>query len=296
MDQLPRLALLGVGLLGGAIAERLHRSGYPLVVYNRTKRKTRSLAQQGVRVSTRPEEALAASDVVLLLLADGPAIQACLLSPACATAVGGKTVIQMGTIGSDESRALHREIERLGGSYLEAPVLGSLAEAKAGTLIVMVGTTEEQFARWSPLFRTLGREPKLIGPVGQAASLKLALNQLIAAEIAAFALSLGLVQRSGVSVDTFMEILRQSALFAPTFEKKLPRLLRRDYANPNFPTRHLSKDVALCLREAVEQGLGTEGLEGLLPLLERTIGQGLGEMDYSALYEAIDPARTGLTR
>ncbi|HXH86519.1 MAG TPA: NAD(P)-dependent oxidoreductase, partial [Nitrospira sp.] len=190
---------------------------------------------------------------------------------------------------SVESRTIQHEVKGCGGSYCEAPVLGSLAEAQAGTLFVMVGATEEQFARLSPLLRSLGREPRLIGPVGTAAALKLALNQLIAAEMSAFALSLGLVQRSGVSVDTFMAILRESALFAPTFDKKLPRLLKRDYRQPNFSTRHLLKDVALFLQEAGGRGLSTGGLEGIRPILEETIAQGLGEVDYSAIYERINP-------
>src|SRR6476620_4170878 len=144
----------------------------------------------------------------------------------------------MGTIAPNESLEIQREVEQQGGAYCEAPVLGSLAEAKAGTLFVMVGGTEAQFTTWSSLFRSLGREPRRIGPVGSAAALKLALNHLIAAETSAFALSLGLVQRSGVAVETYMAILRESALYAPTFDKKLPRLLKRDYHHPNFSTRH----------------------------------------------------------
>jgi len=153
----------------------------------------------------------------------------------------------------------------------------------------MVGGSEDQFAQWAPLFRSLSREPRLIGPVGKAASLKLALNQLIAAEISAFALSVGLVQRAGVPVDTFMAILRESALFAPTFEKKLPRLLTRDYQNPNFSTRHLLKDVDLFLKEASGYELTTSSLDGIRPVLERTIAQGLGNSDYSALFEIVNP-------
>ena len=72
---------------------------------------------------------------------------------------------------------------------------------------------------WAPLFGSLSRKPRLAGPVGKAASLKLALNQLIATEISAFALSLGLVQRAGVPIDTFMAILRESALFSPAFRR-----------------------------------------------------------------------------
>lgn len=283
------IALLGTGLLGRAIAERLQLVGHTVTVYNRTTTKALPLQACGITVVTRPDQAMAQADCVVLTLADAAAIRAVLLTPASLAVLCGKSVIQIGTISQEESLALQSEIERVGGSYCEAPVLGSVAEAQAGTLLVMVGGTEGQFVRWGPLFRSLSREPRLVGPVGKAASLKLALNQLIAAEISAFALSLGLVQRAGISVETFMAILRESALFAPAFEKKLPRLLTRDYQHPNFSTRHLLKDVELFLKEASGYELTTSGLEGIKPVLQRTIAQGLGDSDYSAIFEVVNP-------
>jgi len=283
------IALLGTGLLGQAIARRLQSANHAITVYNRTTTKALPLQAYGITVVTRPEQAIGQADCVILMLADAAAIRAVLLTPASLAVLRGKTVIQMGTIGQEESLVLQAEIERVGGSYCEAPVLGSLPEAQAGTLVMMVGGTEEQCVQWGPLFRSLSREPRLIGPVGKAASLKLALNQLIAAEISAFALSLGLVQRAGVPVDTCMAILRESALFAPAFEKKLPRLLTRDYQCPNFPTRHLLKDVDLFLEAATGYSLTTSSLQGIKPVLERTIAQGLGDSDYSALFEVVNP-------
>lgn len=283
------IALLGTGLLGRAMAERLQSVGHRVTVYNRTMAKALPLQSCGIAVAAQPEQAIAQADCVVLMLADAAAIRAVLLAPASLAGLRGKTVIQMGTIAQEESLAFQAEVERAGGLYCEAPVLGSLTEAKTGTLLVMVGGTEEQFIQWGPLFRSLGQEPRLIGPVGKAACLKLALNQLIAAEISAFALSLGLVQRAGVSVDTFMAVLRGSALFAQAFDKKLPRLLTRDYQHPNFSTRHLLKDVDLFLKEASGYELTASSLEGIKPVLERTIAQGLGEADYSAIFEVITP-------
>jgi 3-hydroxyisobutyrate dehydrogenase len=285
------VALLGTGLLGRAIAERLQATDHSVIAYNRTAARALPLQAYGVTIVTLPEQAIVQADVVLLVLADVAAIRAVLLPPAVEKVLVGKTVVQMGTIAPDESKTIQCEVDRFGGTYCEAPVLGSLAEAKTGTLQVMVGGTEEQFARWTPLFQSLSREPRLIGPVGAAAALKLTLNQLIAAEISAFALSLALIQRAGVPVDTFMPILRESALFASSFEKKLPRLLKRDYHNPNFSTRHLLKDVELFLAEATKQQLVVSGLEGIAPILRNTIDHGLGEVDYSAIYEIINPHR-----
>jgi len=232
---------------------------------------------------------MASTDCTLLFLTDAAAIRAVLFPPATPVDVRGRTIIQMGTISPEESRAFQRALSDREGDYFEAPVLGSLAEAKTGTLIVMGGGTADQLRRCEPVFSSLTPAAFLIGPVGQAAALKLALNHLIAAELSAFALSLGLIQRAGISVDQFMAILKSSALFAPAFEKKLPRLLARQYDKPNFPTSHLLKDVTLFADEARHRGLNVSGLEGLRALLEQAIREGYRDEDYSALFESISP-------
>ena len=284
-----RVAIVGTGLLGRAVAERLHDSGHAVTVYNRTVSKTGPLRAHGMTVAATADAAVASTDCALLFLTDAAAIRSVLFPPAAAVDLRGRTIIQMGTISPDESRTFQRLVSDAGGDYFEAPVLGSLAEAKAGTLIVMGGGTVDQLRLWEPVFSSLTPAPSLIGPVGQAAALKLALNHLIAAELSAFALSLGLIQRTGISVDQFMAILKSSALFAPAFEKKLPRMLTRQYDKPNFPTSHLLKDVTLFADEARHQGLNVAGLAGTRALLEQAIQAGYRDADYSALFESIDP-------
>jgi len=285
------VAILGTGVLGRAVAERLKATGHAVTVYNRTRSKTEPLQTLGIDVASSAAQAIRQTDCTLLFLADAAAIRSVVLSPDVQASLAGRTIIQMGTIGPQESREFRNAVADLGGNYCEAPVLGSIAEAKAGTLLVMVGGTQSQLQRWAPLFRSLGQHPRLVGPVGQAASLKLALNQLIAAEITAFSLSLGFLQRTGVSVDLFMSVLKESALFAPAFEKKLPRLLQRHYGHPNFSTTHLLKDMDLFLAEANETGLVTRTLDGIRSVLENAIAQGHGPVDYSAVYEEINPQR-----
>lgn len=284
------VALLGTGLLGQAVAERLHATGHTLSAYNRSAEKTLALRQQGIAIASNAAEAISAADVVLLLLSDATAIRAVLFEPSTSRAIRGRTIIQMGTIGPSESCSIQAAVEDLGGRYLEAPVLGSIAEAKAGTLLIMVGATPEHYAEWSPLLHALGSDVRLIGLPGKAAVMKLALNQLIAAEMAAFSLSLGLVRQSGVDVENFMAVLRKSALYAPMFDKKLPRLVERNYERPNFSTRHLLKDVELTAAAADTAHLSAGGLSGVRSLLIDTIALGLGDMDYSAVYEGVDPA------
>lgn len=284
-----RVAVLGIGLLGRAVAERLQATGHTVTVYNRTRAKAESLQSLGIMVAASAPEAMKGAECTLLFLTDAQAVRSLVLTAAAGSSLAGQTIVQMGTIGPDESRDIHHAIIAQGGDYLEAPVLGSIAETKAGTLQIMVGGTEAQLQRLSPVFRALSKEPWLVGPVGKAATIKLALNQLIAAETAAFSLSLALIQRSHVPADLFMSVLKESALFAPAFEKKFPRLHARDYDNPNFSTRHLLKDVELFLAAAKEHGVRTTGLLGVRDILSDAIRHGQGDRDYSALYEEINP-------
>ncbi|TAJ10006.1 MAG: NAD(P)-dependent oxidoreductase [Nitrospirae bacterium] len=286
------IGFLGAGLLGRPMAERLQAAGHQVTIYNRTQEKIADLPKVGIAVAAQPEAAIRAGACVILMLADAGAIRRMLLSPAGKAELKGRTVIQMGTIGPQESRAIQQEVQAAGGEYLEAPVLGSIAEAKTQRLLVMVGGTEAQFTRWAGLLKSFGPELRLIGPVGKAAALKLALNQLIAAEIAAFSLSVGLVQREGIPVEMFMGILRQSALFAPAFEKKLPRLLARNYADPNFSTKNLLKDLNLFLDEAKGLGLNPDCASGVRQLLQQAVAQGLADVDYSAVHSLVNPSDT----
>jgi 3-hydroxyisobutyrate dehydrogenase-like beta-hydroxyacid dehydrogenase len=281
------LALLGTGLMGGAIGARLLQAGHRLTVYNRTPARAAPLVAQGARLAADPGEAAEHAEVLLLLLADASAIRALLLDEQRPVRLAGRTVIQMGTIPPAESRDLQAALAEQDADYLEAPVLGSTPEAAAGRLLVMVGGSPEQFARWQGLLAVLGAGPVRVGPVGQAAALKLALNQLIASLTAAFGLSLALVQREEVPVETFMQVLRASALYAPTFDKKLSRMLERQYSAPNFPTRHLLKDVNLFLAAAAPHGLDTRALAMLRDLLVVVCGSDLADADYSALFEGI---------
>lgn len=119
--------------------------------------------------------------------------------------------------------------------------------------------------------------------------MKLALNQLIASVSSAFALSLSFVESQQIDVDIFMQILRNSALYAPTFDKKLQRMRDRNFSNPNFPTKHLLKDTNLFISEAKSLGLNVSSIEGVRQILEVAIDQGLSDADYSALFSAIAP-------
>jgi 3-hydroxyisobutyrate dehydrogenase len=283
-----QVTVLGTGLLGGEIAIRLKDQGFAVSAWNRTAQKAAPLATVGIRLPETAAGAIADAELVLLLLADANAIEATLFATDSLPDLAGRTVVQMGTIAPLESQALSERVAAAGGAYLEAPVLGSLPEARAGKLLVMAGGDAALYRRCLPVLEALSQEPRHIGGVGQAAALKLAMNQLIAGLTASFALSLGLVRKAGLDVEQFMGMLRGSALYAPTFDKKLDKYLQHDYASANFPLKHLLKDVRLMQSVMGEAGIDTGLLEAVAAAAERGIAAGYGDMDYSALYEALN--------
>jgi 3-hydroxyisobutyrate dehydrogenase len=283
-----KVGFIGTGLMGKPMAQRLLDAKLQVVAYNRTVSKLEPLRESGAEIANSPEEAIASCDCVILMLTNAAAIKDVLLSQASRQQLPGRTIIQMSTIAPTESREIHDAVVAVGGDYLEAPVLGSIPQAKSGELQVMVGASPEQFQKWSDFLKHFGTEPVLLGSVGSAAAAKLALNQLIASLTSAFALSLGFIQRQGVAVEPFMQILRQSALYAPTFDKKLQQMLDGNYANPNFPTKHLLKDTNLFLTEAQSAALNVSSLEGVRNILEMAQQLGLSDADYSSLFSAIN--------
>jgi len=114
---------------------------------------------------------------------------------------------------------------------------------------------------------------------------------LIISLTTAFATSLGFMQEKGLDIDMFMNILRQSPLFAPTFDKKLLRMLNRDFKNPNFPVKHLLKDLNLILNEFSSTGIVVDPLKEIENILSKTLDQGYSDLDYSALYNIINPMK-----
>jgi 3-hydroxyisobutyrate dehydrogenase len=282
------IALIGTGLMGQALAEHLLDCQHELTVYNRSTEKAQQLQQIGASLALDAQTAVDAAEIILMMLSDADAIHA-VLDTLELESLNNKMLIQMGTIAPDESREIAKRIRAHGGRYLECPVLGSLPEARSGTLILMAGGEQADYDAALPLLEQIGKQTQLIGDVGQGATVKLAMNQLIAGLTATFSLSLALVEKERIDVEKFMTIVRDSALYAPTFDKKLDRMLQRDYSKPNFPTKHLAKDTRLFLSVAEQLGLDTRALQGVKGLLETSLEMGLADTDYAALYAAVSP-------
>ena len=285
-----KIGFFGTGLMGFPMCEQLLAAGHSLTVFNRSREKAAPLAAKGAVIAEDSREVIKKSVCVMMMLTDHQAINEVAFQNK-ASDYQDRTFIQMGTIAPSHSRALKERFESLGADYFEAPVMGNMTHILKRELQVMVGSTKEQFAKWKEVFSAFGPDPLYIGEVGKAAAMKLALNHLIAAEITAFSASLGFIQKEGIEVETFMNVLRGSANYSKAFDNKLDRLIRRDYGSPNFSAQNLLKDISLFEEDAGKDGIETICVESMMEVIRRTMQAGYSDADYSALNETVNPSK-----
>ena len=280
--------------MGHAFVERFLSQGFTVRIFNRTQNNIKDLVDNGVIACSTANELISLSSTIILMVSDADAINKLLRLNKQSFKqddLQGKTILQMATISPRQSKEIGEVISSCGGRYLEAPVLGSIPEAKTGTLIIMAGGSKDVFKDALPILQVLGSAPRYIGETGSAAALKLAMNQLIATLTAGFSLSLGYAIKNGVDTDVFMDTVRESALYAKTYDKKLQKYLHRDFGTANFSTRHLLKDIRLFIDDAKAAGLNTDALEGIERITGQTVENGMDLMDYSSIYQVICPDR-----
>jgi 3-hydroxyisobutyrate dehydrogenase len=282
------IGILGIGLMGHAFVQRFLSQGFSVRVFNRSPEHIKDLQGSGVIVCDTVDELISLSGTIILMLSNADAIHD-LLPLDKQTDLKDKVILQMATISPSQSIQISQTVTSNGGQYLEAPVLGSIPEAKTGNLIIMAAGSNEVFESSLPILQVLGKSPRYIGDTGSAAALKLSMNQLIASLTAGFSLSLGYAMKNGVDSDLFMDVVRESALYVKTYDKKLEKYLSRDFGAANFSTRHLLKDIRLFVDDARAAGLNTAALEGIEQITHDTVENGFALMDYSSIYQTICP-------
>ncbi len=272
-----KVAVVGLGGMGSRIAQRLIDAGHELTVWNRTAAKAEVL---GVPIAATPAEAAARSEVVITMVAGPPALGAVTEGPdGVAAGAGAATVIEMSTVGPAAIERLSSHVSEL----LDAPVLGSLSEAEAGTLSIFVGGERELFERHRALLEALGN-PLYVGPTGSGAAAKLVANSTLFNVIGAIGEALALAEALGLSRDAAFDVLGRTAL-ADQAERRRPALESGEFP-PRFPLRLARKDADLLAETGLDLRLTMAAGSWLAEA-------GDGEQDYSAVLERILRANTG---
>jgi 3-hydroxyisobutyrate dehydrogenase len=287
------LGFMGLGHMGSPMAANLARAGLPLTVWNRTPGRDAPLAREGAHVAATPDELFARSDTVLLMLADGAAIDAVLdrAGPRFAARVGGRLIVPMGTMAPDYSRRLAADIRAAGGRYVEAPVSGSRKPAEAGQLVAMLAGAKEDFSALRPVLAPLCRQTVYCGPVPNGLVMKLAVNIFLLATVTGLAESVHFAQAHGLDLGSLATVLNQGQMASDISRLKIAKLVERDFA-PHAAIADVAKNGRLITEAARAAGAATPLLAACDALYRETVALGHGADDMAAVLLALEARNT----
>jgi 3-hydroxyisobutyrate dehydrogenase-like beta-hydroxyacid dehydrogenase len=267
--------------MGGSIARRLLDTGHDLVVWNRTAGRMKPLIDLGATPSATPAEAAGRAEAVITMVADPQALRDVTEGPdgVAAGAGASTTIIQMSTVGPESVSRL-ASLLASGTGLLDAPVLGSVSEAEAGSLRVFAGGPPELIERWTPLLSALGT-PIQVGPLGAGTAAKLVANSTLLGVLGILGEALALARRLGLSGDVTFEVLAGTPLAAQAERR------RTAIETGEYPLRfHVSlarKDADLILEAAASSGGDLRLGKAARTWFADADEDGLGELDYSAV-------------
>lgn len=287
VPELNTVAVLGTGIMGGAMARNIADAGLETRAWNRTREKAEPLAEDGVEVADTPSEATAGAGAVITMLASGDAVRDVVTGEdgALASMDDDAVWLQMSTVGisaTDEMAGLAGEA---GVTFVDAPVLGTKQPAEQAKLVVLAAGPPEAIERCTPIFDAIGSRTITFDEPGQATRLKLVLNNWVLSLTVATAETVGLAERLGVDPSQFLEAIDGGNLDSAYAQMK-GRMMIDDSFEPSFPLGLAAKDARLVL-EAVDG----DGDAELPRAVERRLSQaeelGYEDEDMAAVYRAI---------
>jgi 3-hydroxyisobutyrate dehydrogenase-like beta-hydroxyacid dehydrogenase len=274
-----RVAFLGLGIMGQAMATNLVKAGHEVTVWNRTPGKQ----VEGARVAASPAEAAQGAEVVWMAVSDTAAAEGVLFGENGVeqSLTEGMIISDSSTISPSATRKFAERVARKGVQYVDSPMTGSKAGAESGTLLFIVGGEEQAIERLKPLYAAMGKKIFRMGETGKGQSAKLVMNLQIALIYEGFAEALTLAAKLGVDAETLMPLVQASMVKSGVVEYKAPFVLNRDFS-ANFPLRLMRKDIRLALDAAKEARVKLPGLETVEEIYEMAVEDGHGDLDYAA--------------
>lgn len=280
-----RVGIIGLGLVGHAIAQRLLAARWEVVGFDVAADRNAALQSLGGRsVDSATEVCDACERIILSLPTSGIAREVLeLLLPALA----GKTIIDTTTGDPDEMAAIGRQLLEHNAAYLVATIAGSSAQVSRGEGMVMTGGAEDVATRCEDLLSTFSRQRFYVGPWLAAARMKLVVNLVLGLNRAVLAEGLSFAKACGIDPRRALEVLQAGPAHSHVMETKGEKMIRQDFTPQARLAQH-AKDVGLILElgKNVQAPLPLSTLHQ--QLLQKLIEQGYGEQDNSAIIRAFD--------
>lgn len=280
-----RVAVLGAGRMGGAVARKVAGAGHDVPLWNRTRATAEAVAEGHERlvVADTAAEAVAGADVVLTMMATGAATCEVLLADDVQGAYADDVVVvDLGTSGVEAAHRLAEGLSQRGVSFVDAPVSGSVPAVEGGTLLVMAGGPEDAIARAEGVLGAIARRVIRVGDPGAGQVMKLAVNLVLHDLNAALAESLRLAEGAGLAREDAYAVLQESVVGAPYVQYKRGAFL--DTTTPVAMTLALvAKDLQLITEQARRTGAPAVVTEQVLRTVQLAVESGFGDRDMADL-------------
>ena len=249
------IGIVGLGLLGSAVAARLRGGGHDVVGHDVVAEKARALEALGGQAAPSAEAVARAAEAVCVVLPSLAAVEDVVLGPRGLAAAGraGQTIIQMSTISPTLTERLAREVGAKGLAFLDCPISGTSGMVARGDGIIFVGGEQRVFDRWRPVLESVLPRAIYVGRPGQAMTLKLVANLLVALNSAAAAEALLMARRAGLDLELVLDVLTRSAATSRMLEVRGPLMARQEFP-PQMKLDLFMKDLHL-IQEAA-RGVG----------------------------------------
>jgi len=279
-----KVAILGLGIMGSGMANRLLSANFPLTVYNRSREKCVPFANAGAFVAASPREAASRSQIVLSMVGDDAASREIWLGEngGLQGASSGSILIESSTLSGDWIHELASKGSERGCQFLDAPVTGTKPHAASGELVFLVGGSPEVLDAARPVLSVLGRGVLHFGPVGSGTLMKLINNFVCGVQAASFAEALTMIDAGKLDRDAAVSILTGGAPGSGIVKRMADRMATNDFA-PNFALHWMAKDLSYALQNAADKGIRLQTAAAALAVFEQAIAEGHGDEDFSAV-------------
>lgn len=274
------IGVIGLGAMGGGMAQRLLDRGHDLRVWNRSPERAEAF---GARATATPREAAAGASVVLVSVADGEALRRVTLGPDGALAGLADDAVLVNTSTVDPA-----EVHALAGAdrhVVDAGVLGNLDHARDGELRVYAGGAPEAFARCRAVLDDLGTEVLHVGALGAGMELKLVLNLVMGLEMQALAEATAFGSSRGLDRTLLLQVIAGSGFASPVMRFKTRRMVAGRYGEPDFRLRLMAKDLGL----VDDAGVALPMTEAARASHDEAVAAGLGDLDCAAILRRFEP-------
>jgi 3-hydroxyisobutyrate dehydrogenase-like beta-hydroxyacid dehydrogenase len=277
------VGFVGLGHMGGAMAERLIAHGHHVVGTSRNRRTTR-----GLHWMDTPRAVAEHADVLLSSIPDDGALHTVASGPngVLAGLRQGQVWVEMSTVSPQASRDLAEQVQANGAVLLDAPVSGSVPQIHTGTLTIMAGGPRDAYARVEPILRELGT-PTHVGGNGHGLALKLAINVSLAVQVLALAEGLLLADRSGIDRKLALQVMIDSPIGSPMLKARAPLLLHLP-DEAWFDISLLHKDLQLALSTGQRLDIPLPTAERADEILATAHAIGYDHRDIAGLFEVLE--------